>query len=64
MLFEWANYDSVDYTNWARREPNNLGEGEDCCNIYYYVSVTSVRSRQTGYVTMTIEPSPARACFW
>ena len=43
MFFEWTNYDPVEYTNWARREPNNMGDGEDCVNIYYYVRTDVIK---------------------
>ena len=69
MFFEWTNYDAVDYTNWARREPNNMGNGEDCVNIYYYVSyvtlnlhLVSVTSRVVVVVVVVVEWRVERQC--
>ena len=37
-LFEWLSGHSVQYTNWARREPNGARENEDCVMVYWDVS--------------------------
>ncbi|KAL5011654.1 hypothetical protein ScPMuIL_010205 [Solemya velum] len=31
--FEWLDGEEVDFTNWAKGEPNNYGAGEDCTSI-------------------------------
>ena len=66
MFFEWTNYDAVDYTNWARREPNNMGNGEDCVNIYYYVSYVTLNlhlvSVTSRVVVVVVEWRVERQC--
>ena len=37
-LFEWLSGQSVQYTNWARREPNGARDKEDCVMAYWDVS--------------------------
>ena len=39
--FQWVNNEPVRYTHWGRREPNNMGNEEDCVhsNHHVYVSI-------------------------
>ena len=54
-VWEWAAEDAAStYRNWAPREPNNQGRGEDCAALY---EVSAVR-QQTPHEHSPLCPLP------
>ena len=49
FLFEWESGQSVQYTNWARREPNAYDENEDCVMAYWDVSTWHMSNIEYKY---------------